>query len=194
MDPNATLRRWRDAKKDGDFSEAREARSDLREWIRKGGFLPSGLTRRERLELGLSNPKGSKLRAEKIRLNRQGYTSGGRYYGVGAPLYRVTSDDGELDEVVRAPNAKSAKEQALIPAWKRNPCVNPRRHFPRTPRGRPPVSRSWSLEIYDASGGPKIGTKKVSTNQQDAYNQAAKMVGKKYKGKVVHKVILDGPK
>lgn len=41
MDPTATLKRFMEACEDDDRDTAHEALSDLREWIGKGGFLPS---------------------------------------------------------------------------------------------------------------------------------------------------------
>jgi hypothetical protein len=38
MDPKAAQKRIDDARKAGDKREEREARQDLREWQRKGGF------------------------------------------------------------------------------------------------------------------------------------------------------------
>lgn len=55
----------------------------------------------------------SQLRAERIHVDRQGYDRGGRYWGVGAPLYRVTDDEGYLDEYTRAPDAPTAKRRAV---------------------------------------------------------------------------------
>lgn len=51
MDPNATLALWRDASLSR--GERAEARNNLRGWIARGGFLPAGLTPRERKSLGL---------------------------------------------------------------------------------------------------------------------------------------------
>lgn len=49
MDPDACLKRFWRAVKDGDWEEAREARSDLQGWLNRGGFAPdwkkSGHTR-----------------------------------------------------------------------------------------------------------------------------------------------------
>lgn len=50
-----------------------------------------------------------KLHVERIRLNQGGYDRRGRYWGIGAPLYRVSSDDGEIDKHVRAPDARAAR-------------------------------------------------------------------------------------
>jgi hypothetical protein len=50
-----------------------------------------------------------KLHAERVKLNRQGYTKDGRYFGVGEKVWRVTDDAGILDEHVRAPTQKEAK-------------------------------------------------------------------------------------
>jgi len=56
-----------------------------------------------------------KLRATRIRLNRGGYAPGkyGQYFGQGAPLYLVTSEDNGDSEYVRAGDAKTAKLAAL---------------------------------------------------------------------------------
>lgn len=44
----------------------------------------------------VAKPKMPKLELTHVKLNRQGYTSGGTYYGVGAPLYEArNSDNGE---------------------------------------------------------------------------------------------------
>lgn len=40
MDPKACLERVAAALRDGDKAEAREARADLKEWLRRGGFAP----------------------------------------------------------------------------------------------------------------------------------------------------------
>jgi hypothetical protein len=45
MDPNATVRDLRSALEAGDLDAAKEAAENLRAWIRKGGFLPDGMTR-----------------------------------------------------------------------------------------------------------------------------------------------------
>jgi len=58
----------------------------------------------------LLNPAG-KLVIERVRLNRGGYTSSGRYFGGGAPLYRVMNDDsadGVVDFYIRAASRASA--------------------------------------------------------------------------------------
>lgn len=51
-----------------------------------------------------------RLTATRIRINRQGYDSRGKYWGVGAPLYRVCEGD-EMDVMVRAPSAERAKAE-----------------------------------------------------------------------------------
>lgn len=43
MDPQACLGRWRLATARGDRTEALEARQDLTDWLRRGGFWPTGL-------------------------------------------------------------------------------------------------------------------------------------------------------
>lgn len=56
-----------------------------------------------------------KVYLAKVRINRQGYTDAGRYFGVGAPLWEFWS----LDDIshlgprfVRAPNREAAKALA----------------------------------------------------------------------------------
>lgn len=61
-----------------------------------------------------------KLYVERIRLNRGGYDRRGRYYGVGQPLYHVTGENTGtehtsrrlvIDELVRAPDARAARQK-----------------------------------------------------------------------------------
>jgi hypothetical protein len=83
-----------------------------------------------------------KLSVERVRLDRGGYDSRGRYWGVGTPLYRVTSDEelppgwygskyhsryqGYIDEHVRASSARQAREKVAsvykIKATSRDPA------------------------------------------------------------------------
>jgi hypothetical protein len=51
------------------------------------------------------------IRATRVRINRGGYDSRGKYWGVGAPLYRVESADDY--GFVRAQDSKAAKERAI---------------------------------------------------------------------------------
>lgn len=62
-------------------------------------------------EPGKLRGRGGKLHVERIRLNRGGYDSRGRYYGVGAPLFHVTGEGSfaDVDEHVRAKSAKEAR-------------------------------------------------------------------------------------
>jgi hypothetical protein len=52
----------------------------------------------------------AKLFAEHIRINKQGYDSSGRYWGVGQKLYRVYDDHG-FDQYIRASDAKAARHK-----------------------------------------------------------------------------------
>jgi hypothetical protein len=54
-----------------------------------------------------------KLRATRLRINRQGYDSRGRYWGIGAPVYEVEHDDNGSVFATRAPSAKEAKAKVL---------------------------------------------------------------------------------
>lgn len=47
---------------------------------------------------------------QRIRLNSQGYTSQGHYYGLDAPLFWACSPDGRADHYFRARNRAAAKE------------------------------------------------------------------------------------
>ena len=58
------------------------------------------------------------------RLNRDGYTASGRYFGVGAPIYRVTSEDGVIDTHLRANNREGAKEQVREIAIRRDMTIS----------------------------------------------------------------------
>jgi hypothetical protein len=51
------------------------------------------------------------FKVTKIHLDRGGYDSRGRYYGVGQGLYRVSSEDGDV--IVRADSAREARAEAL---------------------------------------------------------------------------------
>lgn len=51
----------------------------------------------------------AKMTLERIRLNRQGYTRNDSYYGVGAPVYRATSNVTGEELVFRAANRVAAK-------------------------------------------------------------------------------------
>lgn len=53
----------------------------------------------------------------RIKLDRQGYDRHGSYYGVGAPLWAVYDDNGDIEINVRAPSKKAVKDmiRAEIP-------------------------------------------------------------------------------
>ena len=58
--------------------------------------------------------KKNKFYLYKIRLNSQGYTSTGRYFGVGIPLYYYESvDNTSISEYIRAYDRQHAKQQIL---------------------------------------------------------------------------------
>lgn len=54
-----------------------------------------------------------KVRVSEVRINRGGYDSGGAYWGIGAPLYWVRSDNGDVSEFFRASSREGAKQKAL---------------------------------------------------------------------------------
>jgi hypothetical protein len=50
-----------------------------------------------------------KIELSQIRLNRQGYTSNGRYYGIGAPLYQAYNTRNHESIEFRAKDRVEAK-------------------------------------------------------------------------------------
>jgi hypothetical protein len=57
--------------------------------------------------------KGPTLRVDRVHIDRQGYSHGGRYYGVGAPLYSVYDDATETYYEVRAASAADARAKVI---------------------------------------------------------------------------------
>ena len=86
-----------------------------------------------------------------------------------------------------------AIESIMKKISKRKNPENPKRHFPKTKRGRPEVNRRWSIAAYNADGR-LLKRATASTSKDDAYKQARGMVGRALAGSRVAKVILDGPK
>ena len=89
-------------------------------WIALGGLALVGVVwavSRGAGEVGgtmASNPEEPtkfKLHLERVRLDRGGYDSSGRYWGIGEPLYRYYDDSGELDGHVRGVTRAAAKER-----------------------------------------------------------------------------------
>jgi hypothetical protein len=73
--------------------------------------LASPTRRRPR---GLAGGGGVALEVERVDLDALGYDDMGRYYGVGEPLWRVSSSPGspvQVDTVVRARTAGAARSQ-----------------------------------------------------------------------------------
>jgi hypothetical protein len=52
-----------------------------------------------------------KFRLERVRLDSGGYEPGGTYWGIGAPLYCYTADDGDVCGHLRAESREDAKRQ-----------------------------------------------------------------------------------
>lgn len=54
-----------------------------------------------------------KVSLQRVYLDAGGYTKGrfGKYFGVGAPLYQATSDDGQVNSYIRANSRDDAKAQ-----------------------------------------------------------------------------------
>lgn len=60
-----------------------------------------------------------RVHVQRVKLNRDGYTSCGCYFGTGSPLYSIWDDDYIEDEHVRAMD----REDALWKARKRYPLA-----------------------------------------------------------------------
>lgn len=56
---------------------------------------------------------GPVVHLERLKLNRGGYTSAGRYFGVGAPLFEYANDDYSIHGHVRAKDRTAAKAEVL---------------------------------------------------------------------------------
>jgi hypothetical protein len=76
-----------------------------------------------RREYRLTDPNTRvRLHVARVRLDSGGYDSGGAYWGMGAPLYRVWSDDAvetptgpeSVDYFLRAWDREEAKEHARV--------------------------------------------------------------------------------
>ncbi len=63
-------------------------------------------------------PKGIRIYLQRERLDQGGYTSSGRYFGRGAPLYRYYDYDGDVDGHVRGSDRESAMSavRKMIPS------------------------------------------------------------------------------
>jgi hypothetical protein len=65
-----------------------------------------------------NQPQGNTMKVSLRReyLNQGGYTYGrfGKYFGTGLPLYRYTSEDGEIDAHIRASSRAEAKKQVQL--------------------------------------------------------------------------------
>lgn len=86
---------------------------------------PSGAATSERgkrygLSIGNVSPVSAKrFPVARVRLNRNGYDSHGRYYGTGAPLFEVSDEDDDLTTRVRAASAAEARKKAIA-EWMRS--------------------------------------------------------------------------
>ncbi len=55
-----------------------------------------------------------KLTVKRVVLNSGGYDRNGTYFGIGAPLYWVASEDSEVDYMLRAADRASARAMVLV--------------------------------------------------------------------------------
>jgi hypothetical protein len=138
------------------------------------------------------------LTATKIHIDKGGYDSRGRYWGIGAPLYLVVMKNFEgkwlYSAEFRAKSAAEAKKLAKteIATYIRRGGtmgeflsqyrINPRTHFPKTKRGRPKEMKKWHIL---RSGKPPI---RFNATKKDAHHRA-----QIYALRHGH-IVLDGPK
>jgi hypothetical protein len=64
------------------------------------------------IQMATKKAKKEKVYATRIRLDRQGYSPEGRYFGVGAPVYFVHDDNYNHTSYVRAQSSAEAKKKA----------------------------------------------------------------------------------
>jgi hypothetical protein len=55
-----------------------------------------------------------RLHIKLVVLNMGGYDRNGTYFGIGAPLYWVSSPDGEVDYMLRAADRRWARDMVLV--------------------------------------------------------------------------------
>lgn len=67
-----------------------------------------------RASINPNDDKPRKFYLRRERIDSQGYDSGGSYWGIGSPLYRYESEDGEASGYLRAKNRESAKAGVRI--------------------------------------------------------------------------------
>lgn len=73
-------------------------------------MAPAPAARAPRAAKGPKNA-GPAIAVRRVKLNRGGYDSHGRYFGVGLPLWEYESDDGESTGHVRAAGKAAAKAE-----------------------------------------------------------------------------------
>lgn len=103
-------------------------------------------TKKEKKKAGCKLPR---VIVRRIKLDRQGYTSGGRYYGAGAPLYEFETADGQVEGEFRAGDRKAAlaKAKSVVEA---RVCAASYRHEPSSPRYEDPAPRKQEVQAtYD---------------------------------------------
>jgi len=97
------------ARREGRAAGASYKTNDPRGWAgdpKRGAALGRPSVRGEATFAG-------RLTLRRVPLNQGGYDSNGTYFGLGAPLYWYASDDGSIDDMLRAGTRESAKKQIL---------------------------------------------------------------------------------
>lgn len=69
-------------------------------------------TYNEYVEIGAIMRGEKRARVRRVRLDRGGYAPDGQYFGIGTPLWRVETDDGEYIGHVRASDREFAVKKA----------------------------------------------------------------------------------
>ena len=107
-----------------------------------------------------------KLYVEHLRLNNGGYTSRGVYYGnvPGTKIYRVSDEDGEIDAVVRAKDAKTAREMVSAKYKVSGSARDRRRPKKRSSAKKGAKRRSVRVKSYVVKGY----TRRKSSAKRDA--------------------------
>lgn len=82
-----------------------ESRAD---WVAGLEAKAAGM-RAELARLERSPGEGQRFRLARVRIDSGGYDSGGAYWGLGAPLFRFESEDGQLSGFLRARDREAAK-------------------------------------------------------------------------------------
>lgn len=122
------------------FAEPQRTMLRRRELSNVSSKYGAPMGRAEALPEDLSEP--IKVSLARVRIDRGGYDSGGAYWGLGAPLYRATSDDDAVDLFVRGASKELAQQLVLNKV--------PGAYFGKKPSARksqPPPAKQQAYEV-----------------------------------------------